>query len=63
VSDFVKTARLKLAANLIGENKLTIKEAAYTVGFKDPKYFSKCFKQQFGVKPSDYHVEPMVKEQ
>jgi signal transduction histidine kinase/DNA-binding response OmpR family regulator/streptogramin lyase len=55
VSDFVKTARLKLAANLIGKNKLTIKEAAYTVGFKDPKYFSKCFKQQFGVKPSEYH--------
>jgi signal transduction histidine kinase/DNA-binding response OmpR family regulator len=56
VSDFVKTARLKLAANLIGENKLTIKEAAYTVGFKDPKYFSKCFKQQFGVKPSEYVI-------
>jgi len=57
VSDFVRTARLKLAANLIGKNKLTIKEAAYTVGFKDPKYFSKCFKQQFGVKPSDYPQE------
>ena len=57
VSDFVKTARLKLAANLIGENKLTIKEAAYTVGFKDPKYFSKCFKQQFGVKPSEYVID------
>lgn len=64
VSDFVKTARLKLAANLIGENKLTIKEAAYTVGFKDPKYFSKCFKQQFGVKPSDYVIkeEPTADE-
>ncbi|WP_157637981.1 two-component regulator propeller domain-containing protein [Flexithrix dorotheae] len=54
VSDFVKTARLKLAAKLVGENKLTIKEAAFTVGFKDPKYFSKCFRQQFGVNPSDY---------
>ncbi len=59
VSDFVKTARLKLASKLIGENKLTIKEAAYTVGFKDPKYFSKCFKQQFGLKPSEYHEVPM----
>jgi AraC-like DNA-binding protein len=57
VSDFVRTARLKLAANLISGNKLTIKEAAYTVGFRDPKYFSKCFKQQFGVKPSEYHQE------
>ena len=60
VSDFVKTARLKLASNLIKDNKLTIKEAAYAVGFKDPKYFSKCFKQQFGVKPSEYHGENVV---
>lgn len=57
VSDFVRTIRLKLAANLIGENKLTIKEAAYAVGFNNPKYFSKCFKQQFGVNPSDYEIE------
>jgi DNA-binding response OmpR family regulator len=62
VSDFVKTARLKLAANLVGQNKLTIKEAAYTVGFKDPKYFSKCFKQQFGVKPSEYHQEEVEED-
>jgi signal transduction histidine kinase/ligand-binding sensor domain-containing protein/DNA-binding response OmpR family regulator len=55
VSEFVRTARLKLAAQLIGDRVLTIKEAAYTVGFKDPKYFSKCFKQQFGIKPSDYY--------
>lgn len=57
VSDFVRTIRLKLAANLIGENKLTIKEAAYAVGFNNPKYFSKCFKQQFGVNPSDYEID------
>ncbi len=62
VSDFVKTTRLKLASNLIKHNKLTIKEAAYTVGFKDPKYFSKCFKQQFGVIPSEYHGDNVVEE-
>ena len=55
VTDFVKNARLKLASNLIRDNKLSIKETAYTVGFKDPKYFSKCFKQQFGVRPSEYY--------
>lgn len=54
ITDFVKNARLRLASNLIKDNKLTIKETAYTVGFKDPKYFSKCFKQQFGVRPSEY---------
>ena len=61
VSDFVRTMRLKLAANLIGENKLTIKEAAYAVGFNNPKYFSKCFKHQFGVNPSDYEIEKTLK--
>jgi len=32
------------------------------VGVKDPKYFSKCFKQQFGVKPSEYHQEEVEKD-
>ena len=43
ITDFVKNARLQLASDLIRDNKLTVKETAYTVGFKDPKYFSKCF--------------------
>ena len=60
ITDFVKNARLKLASNLIRDNKLSIKETAYTVGFKDPKYFSKCFKQQFGVRPSEYHGRDVV---
>jgi len=54
VSDFVRTIRLKLAANLVKDKGLSVKETAYSVGFSDPKYFSKCFKQQFGMKPTDY---------
>lgn len=54
VSDFVRTIRLKLAADLVKNKGLSVKETAYSVGFSDPKYFSKCFKQQFGVKPTDY---------
>ncbi len=54
VSEFVKTIRLKLAADLIRNKKTSVKETTYLVGFSDPKYFSKCFKQQFGIKPSDY---------
>jgi signal transduction histidine kinase/ligand-binding sensor domain-containing protein/DNA-binding NarL/FixJ family response regulator len=54
ISEFVKLARLKLAAELIREKKMTIKEASFTVGFKDPKYFTKCFKQQFDMNPSAY---------
>jgi len=54
VSDFVRTIRLKLAADLLKNKGLSVKETAYSVGFNDPKYFSKIFKQQFGVKPTDY---------
>ena len=54
VSDFVKTIRLKLAADLIKNKNVSVKETTYLVGFSDPKYFSKCFKQQFGVKPTEY---------
>ena len=61
VSGFVKVVRLKLAAELIRDKKMRIKEAAYTVGYSDPKYFSKCFKQQFGVNPSEY-AEGAVEE-
>ncbi|MEM9328741.1 MAG: AraC family transcriptional regulator, partial [Bacteroidota bacterium] len=57
VSGFVKIVRLKLAADLIKGKRMSIKEAAYTVGFSDPKYFSKCFKQQFGVRPSEFSDE------
>ncbi len=53
-NNFIKTIRLKRAAQLILQDKLNISEIAYMVGFKDPKYFSKCFVQHFDVKPSEY---------
>jgi AraC-like DNA-binding protein len=39
---------------LLYEKKLHIAEIAYAVGFNDRKYFSKEFRRQFGVAPSDY---------
>jgi ligand-binding sensor domain-containing protein/signal transduction histidine kinase/DNA-binding response OmpR family regulator len=54
ISDFMKSVRLKRAAQLLEEGHLNITEVAYAVGFNDRKYFSKEFKKQFGVAPSDY---------
>jgi signal transduction histidine kinase/ligand-binding sensor domain-containing protein/DNA-binding response OmpR family regulator len=53
-SEYMKITRLKIAARMISEKNYNISEAAYLVGFKDPKYFSKCFQKQFGVIPSRY---------
>ncbi|OCX51554.1 hybrid sensor histidine kinase/response regulator [Mucilaginibacter sp. PPCGB 2223] len=52
--DFIKSVRLKQAALLLAQQKLSIAEVAYAVGFSDRKYFSKEFKKQFGKTPSEY---------
>jgi len=51
VNDFVKSIRLKKAMELFKQNRFTIYEVAYQVGFNDPKYFSREFKKQFGKSP------------
>lgn len=54
VNDFVKSLRLKKAAQLLLETDLTVYEVAYSVGYNDRKYFSKEFKKQFGKLPSAF---------
>lgn len=53
---FIRLYRLQTAKNLLenhaGDNNMNVSEIAYTVGFNDPKYFSKCFQNQFGILPS-----------
>jgi len=56
-NEFIKTVRLKRAAQLLLQNSLTISEITYEVGFNDPKYFSKCFHKQYGMTPSRYAAE------
>ena len=51
---FIRSIRLKRAAQIICKNNNSISEVAYQVGFNDLKYFSKCFKKQFGVIPSKF---------
>lgn len=53
-NEYIRIMRMKKAAELLVENKYTIAEISYQVGISDPFYFSKCFKQQFGVSPSVY---------
>lgn len=53
-SEFLRTQRLRSAAQLIRQGKISISEVGYSVGFNDPSYFTKCFKQEFGVSPTIY---------
>jgi signal transduction histidine kinase/ligand-binding sensor domain-containing protein/DNA-binding NarL/FixJ family response regulator len=53
-NNFVKSIRLKRAAQLLESGQLNVSQVAYEVGFKDPKYFRKCFKVQFDKSPSTF---------
>ncbi len=52
--EFIRVMRLKRAAQFLQKSQLTVSEIAFKVGFNDPKYFSKYFKEEFGIVPSEY---------
>ncbi|TMM56774.1 response regulator [Maribacter algarum] len=53
-SEFIRNIRLKRAVQLFDQSDLSVKEIMYMTGFNTASYFSKCFKKQFGVIPSEY---------
>jgi signal transduction histidine kinase/ligand-binding sensor domain-containing protein/DNA-binding response OmpR family regulator len=52
--DYIKQIRMKKAAMLLQQEKFTVAEVMYMVGFSSASYFSKCFTAQFGVSPRHY---------
>ena len=52
--EFIRNIRLKHAALMLTKNSGNISEIAFAVGFNDPKYFSRCFKIEFGLTPREY---------
>ena len=51
---FLRRLRLERAQTLIREGGRTMADISYAVGFNDPHYFSKIFRQEFGMTPKDY---------
>lgn len=51
---FIRSIRMKRAAQLLNTGKYSVSEVTYDVGFSDLKYFRSCFKEEFNVTPSDY---------
>jgi len=61
--EFIRTLRLKRAAQLLQKSQLNVSEVAFKVGFNDTKYFRKHFKNEFGVLPSKYYEQFRSKQE
>lgn len=61
-NDYIRVLRMKKAAELLAKGDNNVSEVAYAVGFDNPYYFSKCFKAQYGMPPSQYIKQEQAKE-
>lgn len=61
-SDFIKGVRMKHAAAMLANPKMTVAEVAVAVGYNDRKHFSEIFKKVFGLSPSEYQKKQNASE-
>ena len=53
-TELIRTIRLRRAAELLREGRLTITEISYATGFSSVSYFSRCFRTMYGVAPTQF---------
>jgi AraC-like DNA-binding protein len=53
-SEFIRLIRLRRAEQLLRQSQLNVAEVSYAVGFNNPRYFSKYFREMYGMTPSQY---------
>lgn len=51
--EFIRSVRIKRSAQLLTKHSI-ISDVAFAVGFNNSKYFSRCFKSEFGITPTQY---------
>ena len=54
---YIRYIRLLESKRLLKDPELNVSEVAYDVGFKDPAYFTRCFKEEFGMSPTEYRED------
>ncbi len=57
VNQYIRELRLKKASKLIKKTDLTISEIAFKVGFNSQPYFSKTFRNRYGITPGEYKTQ------
>ncbi|MEL6865837.1 MAG: response regulator, partial [Bacteroidota bacterium] len=56
----IREVRLKKAKQLLKDPSYNVSDVAYAIGFSDPAYFSRAFKQAFGIAPSNYRNQHLA---
>ena len=54
MNEFIRTVRLKRAAQYLASGDMRITDVIYSVGFNSHSYFTKCFREKFGMSPKEY---------
>ncbi|TDE14552.1 hybrid sensor histidine kinase/response regulator transcription factor [Dyadobacter psychrotolerans] len=60
--EFIRIIRIRRAASLLEKSQLTVSEIAYQVGFNNPKYFAKLFKEEYKILPTEFRKKETVGE-
>lgn len=60
--EFIRKIRLQHAAQFLEKSQLTVAEVAYKVGFNNRKYFTKYFKEEYNILPSQFSESKQIKE-
>lgn len=60
--NYLKKVRIDKARELLDDCSLSVNEVAERVGFQNPRLFSKIFKEELGITPSDYQKKNMLKQ-
>ncbi|WP_375325527.1 helix-turn-helix domain-containing protein [Flagellimonas sp. GZD32] len=54
VTEYIRNTRLEVARDLIANSEMNISEVVYSIGFTSRSYFSKIFKEKYGISPSEF---------
>lgn len=61
--DFIRHLKMEKACQLLNDRNKTISEVALMLGYYDRKYFTICFKEEFGITPSEYRNMSAIDKQ